>query len=226
MPSVIQRGTEILRFRSVAPVDVPSPRTRNVPEGRWVLRAGLSIETTRIAPTTPATQRRTCSLGNAAVCAPPSPSMERSIAAKPIRDKPTTIKRGADDMAWARVRECTPSGGPPRSALSRLRKSQDAMDECVALLTLEPRLVRPGAIGDRLVVEEVLRLLGVRQQLPFRRLFGLLRLRRRCLCVRLGFLDGLAGRLDGGDDDRDLAAICVPGQDILAADPFLAGFPD
>ena len=35
------------------------------------------------------------------------------------------------------------------------------MDEGVALLALEPRLVRPGAIGDRLVVEEVLRLVGV-----------------------------------------------------------------
>jgi len=30
------------------------------------------------------------------------------------------------------------------------------MDECVALLAFEPRLVRPDAIGDRLVVEEVL----------------------------------------------------------------------
>ena len=41
-----------------------------------------------------------------------------------------------------------------------------------------------------------------------------------------GLLDRLAGRLDGGDDGRDLAALCVPGQDIVAADPFLAGFPD
>jgi hypothetical protein len=52
------------------------------------------------------------------------------------------------------------------------------MDEGVALLAREPRLVRPGAIGDRLVVEEVLRLLGVWQGLPFRRLLRLLRLRR------------------------------------------------
>src|SRR5438094_5262452 len=103
MPSVIQRATEILRIRSVAPVDVPSTRTRNVPEGRAVLREGFLIETTRIPPTTPATQRRTCSLGDAAVCAPPSPSMKRSIAAKPMRDEPTTIKRCADDMAWARA---------------------------------------------------------------------------------------------------------------------------
>jgi hypothetical protein len=36
-----------------------------------VLREAFSIETTRIPPTTPATQRKTCSLGNAAVCAPP-----------------------------------------------------------------------------------------------------------------------------------------------------------
>jgi hypothetical protein len=100
------------------------------------------------------------------------------------------------------------------------------MDEGVALLALEPRLVRPGAIGDRLVVEEVLRLLGVRQRLPFRRLLRLHRLQRRCLCVRLGLVGGLADRLDGGDDGRDLAALCVPGQDIVAADPFLAGFPD
>jgi hypothetical protein len=40
---------------------------------------------------------------------------------------------------------------------------QDATDEGVALLALEPKLARPGAIGERLVVEEVLRLLGVRQ---------------------------------------------------------------
>src|SRR5687768_7719826 len=66
MPSVVQRGTESFRIRSVAPVDVPSTRRRNVPEGRWVLREGFSTETTRIPPTTPATQRRTCSLGNAA----------------------------------------------------------------------------------------------------------------------------------------------------------------
>src|SRR5215217_6387901 len=82
---------------------------------------------------------------------------------------------------------------------------QDATDECVAFLALEPRLVRPGAIGDRLVVEEVLRLLGVRQGLPFRRLLRLLRLRRRCLCLRLG---------------------CVPDLDIVPADRLLAGFPD
>jgi hypothetical protein len=40
---------------------------------------------------------------------------------------------------------------------------QDATDEGFALLALETKLVRPGAIGERLVVEEVLRLLGVRQ---------------------------------------------------------------
>src|SRR5436305_1539427 len=57
---------------------------------------------------------------------------------------------------------------------------------------LEPRLVRPGAIADFLVVEEVLRLLGVRQRLPFRHLLRLHRLQRRCLCVRLGLLGGLA----------------------------------
>ena len=67
---------------------------------------------------------------------------------------------------------------------------QDATDEGVALLALEPKLVRPGAIGERLVVEEVLRLLGVRQGLPLRRLLRLLRLRRRCLCLRLGLLAG------------------------------------
>ena len=55
---------------------------------------------------------------------------------------------------------------------------QDATDEGVALLALEPKLVRPGAIGERRVVEEVLRLLGVRQGLPLRRLLRLLRLRR------------------------------------------------
>jgi hypothetical protein len=43
---------------------------------------------------------------------------------------------------------------------------------------------------------------------------------------RLGLLGGLAGRLDDGDDGRDLAALCVPGQDIVATDPFLAGLPD
>src|SRR6476660_7828612 len=64
MPSVIQRGTETFRIRSVATADVPSTRRRNVPEGRWVLREAFSIETTRSPPTTPATQRRTCSLGN------------------------------------------------------------------------------------------------------------------------------------------------------------------
>jgi hypothetical protein len=32
--------------------------------------------------------------------------MKRSIAAKPIRDEPTTIKRCADDLACASVREC------------------------------------------------------------------------------------------------------------------------
>ena len=63
--------------------------------------------------------------------------------------------------------------------LRRLRESQDAPDKGVALLALEPRLVRPGAIGDRLVVDEVLSLLGVRQGLPLRRLLRLLRLRRR-----------------------------------------------
>jgi hypothetical protein len=31
MPSVIQRGTETFRIRSVAPVDVPSTRRRKVP---------------------------------------------------------------------------------------------------------------------------------------------------------------------------------------------------
>ena len=100
------------------------------------------------------------------------------------------------------------------------------MDEGVAPLAWEPRLARPGAIGDRLVVEEVLRLLGVRQGLPYRRIPRLLRLRRRCLCLRLGLLDRLGGRLDGGDDGRGLAGLCVPGQEIVAADPFLAGFPD
>jgi hypothetical protein len=39
-------------------------------------------------------------------------------------------------------------------------------------------------------------------------------------------LDRLAGRLDDGNDGRDLAALCSPGQDIVAADPFVAGFPD
>jgi hypothetical protein len=33
MPSVIQRGTETFRIRSVTPVDVPSTRRRKVPEG-------------------------------------------------------------------------------------------------------------------------------------------------------------------------------------------------
>jgi hypothetical protein len=103
---VIQRGTESYRIRSVAPDDVPSTRRRKVPEGRWVLREEFSTERTRIPPTAPATQRRTCSLGNAAVCAPPSPSMKRSIAAKLIRDEATTIKRGADDIACPSVREC------------------------------------------------------------------------------------------------------------------------
>jgi hypothetical protein len=51
----------------------------------------------RIPPTTPATQRRTGSLGNAAVCAPRSPSMKRSIAAKLIRDEPTTNRLGERD---------------------------------------------------------------------------------------------------------------------------------
>jgi hypothetical protein len=64
---------------------------------------------------------------------------------------------------------------------------------------------------------------------PLGRLRRLLRLRRRSLCLRLGLLDRLAGhgiRLDGGDDGRDLAALCVPDPDIVAAEPFLAGFPD
>src|SRR5207249_11705668 len=94
-------------------------RRRKVPEGRWVLREAFSIETTRIPPTTPATQRRTCSLGNAAVCAPPSPPMKRSIAAKPIRDEPTTIKRCADDIAWASVRERHPERGTGCHAAGR-----------------------------------------------------------------------------------------------------------
>jgi hypothetical protein len=79
-----------------------------------------------------------------------------------LRGASPSVTRWLMTLGWASVRECTPSDGP-RSALRRLRKPQDAMDECVALLTLEPRRVRPGAIGDRLVVEEVLRLLGVRQ---------------------------------------------------------------
>ena len=41
-----------------------------------------------------------------------------------------------------------------------------------------------------------------------------------------GLLDRLAGRLDGGDDGRDLAALWVPDLDSVAADPFLPGFPD
>src|SRR5436190_3416790 len=82
MPSVIQRETESFRIRAVAPVGVPSTRTRNVPEGRCVLREGFSTKTTRISPTTPATQRRTRSLGTL----PPSPSMKRPIAPKRIRD--------------------------------------------------------------------------------------------------------------------------------------------
>src|SRR5690349_8911909 len=64
---------------------------------------------------------------------------------------------------------------------------QDATDERFALLTFEPKLVRPGAIGERLVVEEVLRLLGVWQGLPLRRLLlrlGRLRLRLRCTCLQ------------------------------------------
>src|SRR6266508_1936904 len=95
-----------------------------------------------------------------------------------------------------------------------------------SLLALEPRLLGAGAMGDRLVVEEVLRSRGGRQGRPFRGILRLLRLRRRCLRLRLGLLDRLAGRLDDGDDGRDLAALCVPGQDIVAADPLLAGFPD
>src|SRR5690348_7133814 len=63
---------------------------------------------------------------------------------------------------------------------------QDATDEGLALLAFEPRLGRPGAIGERLVVEEVLRLLRVRQRLPLRGLPRLRRLRRRCPCVRPG----------------------------------------
>ena len=89
---------------------------------------------------------------------------------------------------------------------------QDATDEGVAPLALEPRLVRPGAIGERRVVEEVLRLLGVRQGLPRRRLLRLLRLPRRCLCLRLGRLGWLA--------------LCVPDLDVVAANAFLAGFLD
>src|SRR5512133_3159067 len=92
MPSVVQRGTESFRIRSVAPVDLPSTRRRKVPGGQWVLREGFSTERTRIPPSTPATQRRTCSLGNAPVCATPSPSTKGSIAAKLIRDAPTTRK--------------------------------------------------------------------------------------------------------------------------------------
>ena len=65
-----------------------------------------------------------------------------------------------------------------------------------------------------------------RSDFPFRRLLRLHRLQRRCLCLRLGLLGGLAGRLDSGDDGRDLTAVCVPGQDIVAANPFIAGFRD
>src|SRR6266480_560536 len=86
MPSVIQRETESFRIRSVAPVGVPSTRTRNVPEGRCVLREGFSTKTTRIPPTPPATQRRTRSLGTLLCALPPSPSMKRPIAPKRIRD--------------------------------------------------------------------------------------------------------------------------------------------
>jgi hypothetical protein len=35
--------------------------------------------------------------------------MRRSIAAKLIRDEPTTIKRCADDIAWASVHQCHPN---------------------------------------------------------------------------------------------------------------------
>src|SRR4051794_29002002 len=54
----------------------------------------------------------------------------------------------------------------------RCRKAieEDATDEGVALLAVAPRLVRPSAIGDRRVVEEVLRLLGVRRRPSLRQL--------------------------------------------------------
>jgi hypothetical protein len=112
MPSVVQRGTESFRIRSVAPVDVPSTRRRNVPEGRWVLREGFSTETTRIPPTTPATQRRTCSLGNAAVRA--RQSMKRSITARLVRGERTTNRlgdgtsRGCVPTSSARIRVVAP----------------------------------------------------------------------------------------------------------------------
>src|SRR4051794_12720184 len=59
--------------------------------------------------------------------------------------------------------------GPDARAVRNLTE-QDATDEGSALFAREPRLVGPGAIGERLVVQEVLRLLGVRQRLPLRRL--------------------------------------------------------
>src|SRR4051794_28565697 len=96
----------------------------------------------------------------------------------------------------------------PGSALKRLGESQEATDEGVALLALEARLVRPRAIGDRLVIEEVLRLLVVRQGLPLRRLRRLLWLRSRRLCLH----------------GRHLAAVCLPDLDIVAAGRLLAGF--
>src|SRR3954453_15198981 len=79
---------------------------------------------------------------------------------------------------------------------------QDATNEGIALLALEPRLVRPGVIGERRVVEEMPRLLGVRQGFPSRCHLRLLRLPRRCLCLWRG---------------------CVPHLDIVASDRVLTG---
>src|SRR4051794_4773643 len=87
---------------------------------------------------------------------------------------------------------------------------QDATNEGVALLALEPRLVRPGVIGERGVVEEMPRLLGVRQGLPRRCLLRLLRLPRRCLCLCLCVCRGYVPDLGIVASDRVLTGLADP----------------
>src|SRR5207247_136941 len=113
MPSVIQRGTETFRIRSVAPVDVPSTRRRKVPEGRWVLREGFSTERTRIPPMVSAARLREAGAAiarvNAVVLAPQ--------ADLPHRPRPCA----ADDRAADRRRGRTPTTPLLQQADERVR---------------------------------------------------------------------------------------------------------
>ena len=89
------------------------------------------------------------------------------------------------------------------------------MDEGVALLALEPRL--PVQVRSEIVWWSRRYCAFSASGRDFHSgaffvFFGFSVLPR----LRLGLLHRLAGRLDDGDGGRDLAALCVPGQDVVA----------